>query len=176
MMHNTVTMRERRCLSRVILRCSICSCRIALATSGSFGSALTRPSDFCTTGISPVSGIMRSPDSSRTVEGCTTRDFADCWAAAGDAAGAESCISAAARWAGEVESSRSIGAVATGALTMSAIGSKLALAAPPTRIVWFGRSKACASSASVASAITAVTLSVLPALSAILTSRCAHSS
>ena len=37
------------------------------------GSADRRPSGFCTTGISPVSGLARSPVSSRTVDGCTTR-------------------------------------------------------------------------------------------------------
>ena len=63
----------RRFLVRVAFFCSICSSRMALDTSGSLGSADRRPSGFCTTGISPVSGLARSPVSSRTVDGCTTR-------------------------------------------------------------------------------------------------------
>jgi len=120
------------------------------------------------TGISPVSGLARSPFSSRTADGCATR---------GD--GCEAgwlCISAAARCAGDAFASRSMGAVATGSLRMSAMGSRLALAAPATSGVWWGRSKASASRASVASAMTAVTLSVLPAFKAIETSCWAHSS
>ena len=85
-------------------------------------------------------------------------------------------VRTAARLAGDsLDSSRNLGVAATGSSRMSARASRLELAAPPTRGVWWGRSKASASSARVASAMTTVTLSVLPAFRAMVTSCWAHS-